>query len=434
MKNGFDFRGCFQMKFIYAVCICSANELSEIASFNFVSHSTDARKFPQLHKLYRQTRMNIDVENTAAEWFLFNVPSWIEILVTSRLGMLIVNTVEPKQTKQIFLRNILIDIGEKKQLDEYLLYLIDYKKFIKTKVEEYTKTVLNKIIGTNNSKTALEILIENEIVMHIQKVESILKEQLEWLKDDSYPTLDAYLLNLRGLIDRMTTEDKTYYEMLFTSDLFGMNLDSFKVSNFVVYTHLLVSQLGQNRNEIFESIITHNRDSDVPNIGTDLFSNLDFPRGLDPIVLLTNKMIGCPAQCPFCKAPCKYECKDHPGEHVAFQHRPLGVIGRHWFETKQLCTCTCQSAASCDEESGFDVSTLGLNDLTFLPLKSNRTKYPDWNIIPDRNFGTSLYWKWFMVTFHDDLVKHFQVKPGDIPPEWERITWDQAKESLNETC
>ena len=37
-----------------------------------------------------------------------------------------------------------------------------------------------------------------------------------------------------------------------------------------------------------------------------------------------------------------------------------------------------------------------------------------------------------MNAFHDDLVKHFNVKHADIPKEWKLIQWEDAKESLFE--
>ena len=265
--------------------------------------------------------------------------------------------------------------------------------------------------------------IKKEIEHHISNIVSMLIEQLN---NASFTSSVDHPVNIRSFLEQTTFEDRNAYEILYTSDLFGMNLDAFNADIYAV-SQLLVSLLPQKQNEIFELIISRKRKSDVPYLSEDLLSNLIFTDCTNPIDLLTEKMIGCSARCPFCGAPCKYECINHAGEHVVLQHRPLGVIGKYWFESKQLCTCTCQSAASCDEESGFDVSTLDWHDLSFLPLRSNRQKYSKWNIIPDRNSRTSLYWKWFMFTFHDDLVNHFNVKPGDIPSEWENITWDEAK-------
>ena len=432
-NNGFTFSERFQLKFSFSVCICSANELLKTTSFNSISSQfvVDHYQKPYFCNVFRQTYMDNSEENMIAEWFLANLSSLLGIIISSNLGALIANVVLADESmhfgnKREFHSRMFIEFGVKKTFEDFLLYVDDYKKLIRTKVEEDAKAILNK--NAEENKTTLEILIENEVEKHVLNIISVLAEQL---KSSLVVSFDAYLSNLQDILSRKTFEVKNQYDVLFTSDMFCGNHEAFKI-DFREFTQILISRMKMPKfqSDIFLFITTQNKQPDVPYTSTELISYLKFPDGTHPIDLLTEKLIGCSARCPFCRAPCRYECKHHVGGHVAFQHWPLGLTGRHWYASKELCTCTCQSASSCLEEFGFDESTLDWHDLAFLPSRSNLAKYHNWNITPDRNYRTSLYWKWFMVAFHDDLVNHFRVKPGDIPPQWMNLTWDEALDSL----
>ena len=82
----------------------------------------------------------------------------------------------------------------------------------------------------------------------------------------------------------------------------------------------------------------------------ELIANLEFANGTDPFDLLRDKVLGCKEQCPFCKTPCKYTCKNHAGNHNALQHCPAGVMGIHDRDNLKLSIFNCQSAVSSEAE------------------------------------------------------------------------------------
>ena len=208
------------------------------------------------------------------------------------------------------------------------------------------------------------------------------------------------------------------------------------MDDYTRFTKILIDQLPIVERETFEIISNPNKitslkyrlkesgESACYNSAT-LLSFLEFAEGTDPVDLLSEKVIGCDKRCPFCKAPCKYTCKDHAGDHSALQHCPSGVAGYHKSKTEKLCTHNCQSAVASEGKFRNQETSE-----TYVPYKTYRTYYPDWDIAPDRKMESSIYWKWFMNNFHDDLVSYFEVKHADLPDEWKEIQWEDAEKSL----
>lgn len=59
--------------------------------------------------------------------------------------------------------------------------------------------------------------------------------------------------------------------------------------------------------------------------------------------------------------------------------------------------------------------------------------YEKWDIPHSQDHNTSLYWKWFMAQFGNELAKEYNALCPDIPESWIQITWEEAKESLDES-
>jgi hypothetical protein len=148
--------------------------------------------------------------------------------------------------------------------------------------------------------------------------------------------------------------------------------------------------------------------------------------------ILSGNCLGCCEQCPFCSAACSLSVADHwnPNDpkgskgHSALQHYPQGVYG-----------------ATCEGKLYVDVCTTVITDKkqTFrcekgtFKYREYEKAYPEWNIPRDESMNTSLFWKWFMVTYKHDLVKMYEdrkAKLPDIPRSWMLITKSQAVASL----
>jgi len=59
-------------------------------------------------------------------------------------------------------------------------------------------------------------------------------------------------------------------------------------------------------------------------------------------------------------------------------------------------------------------------------------EYKNWDIPRSHDHTTSLYWKWFMARFAEELAKHYNALCPKLPEAWEKVTWEEAKEILDE--
>ena len=60
----------------------------------------------------------------------------------------------------------------------------------------------------------------------------------------------------------------------------------------------------------------------------------------NPIPNIMDKLWGCREFCPFCHAPCINTNKEHVKQdkksHVCLQHRPEGIGGQRWHDTRKM--------------------------------------------------------------------------------------------------
>jgi len=135
---------------------------------------------------------------------------------------------------------------------------------------------------------------------------------------------------------------------------------------------------------------------------------------------------GCDENCPLCKEPCQFG-KKHASNHMCSQHRPSGLIGIRYH------TVLCME--SCDY---FDRTHIC--SICKTPDCSSSHEYreykqviSDWEMEPNSDKVSSIYWHWFMATYKDQLAKYHDVQSPDIPSEWSMITKENAINSLRET-
>lgn len=139
--------------------------------------------------------------------------------------------------------------------------------------------------------------------------------------------------------------------------------------------------------------------------------------------MLCDQLPGCWKQCPFCEAICTHTTSTHDGCHSMQFHRPNGLGGTHWHNTRHFCTEICTSLVASDL-----VCIVG-NDKRFpyREYKNAGAPYNEWSITPD-NSALS-YWKWVTCQFQSDFEKYYDLKfegNGKIPPQWRSISKQDA--------
>ncbi|XP_061119256.1 up-regulator of cell proliferation-like [Conger conger] len=142
---------------------------------------------------------------------------------------------------------------------------------------------------------------------------------------------------------------------------------------------------------------------------------------------LFNRVFGCGKQCPFCKTPCEAGGKSHT-EHFASIHRPQGIAGWRYRESRILLSNICSTNVVSEKQF-----RLTGTEAKYHPYKDYRSIYPDWLIQPDTSIQASDYWKYIFSKFNKQFAEKYEAKPAHIPPEWRHITQEQAMESLKES-
>ncbi|XP_048017411.1 interferon-induced very large GTPase 1 [Megalobrama amblycephala] len=152
----------------------------------------------------------------------------------------------------------------------------------------------------------------------------------------------------------------------------------------------------------------------------------DLPNKLED--MLYDRVKGCDKRCPFCKAPCDLEEKEH-NVHEAVVHRPKGLVCYTNANSTTLSHNTC--SADIVGQNQFQNRHTGGQSL---PFKEYRSIYPDWNIYPEdsRNNGAAVYWRYVFMKHNSRFAKEYQCAPAVLPEAWGKITKEEALQSLRE--
>ncbi|XP_050986019.1 interferon-induced very large GTPase 1 [Labeo rohita] len=152
----------------------------------------------------------------------------------------------------------------------------------------------------------------------------------------------------------------------------------------------------------------------------------DLPEKLKDLLYETVK--GCDKRCPFCKAPCDLEEKEHK-VHEAVVHRPKGLVCYTNANSTTLSHNTC-SADIAGQNQFQNRDTAGQS----LPYKEYQSIYPDWKIYPEdpRNNGAAVYWRYMFMRYNSRFAQKYQCAPAILPEAWGKITQKEALQSLRE--
>ncbi|XP_044873146.1 interferon-induced very large GTPase 1-like [Mauremys mutica] len=156
--------------------------------------------------------------------------------------------------------------------------------------------------------------------------------------------------------------------------------------------------------------------------GEMVFTQLQFK----PQDEIFKHVFGCGKQCPFCKVPCEAGGSDHK-QHFASVHRPKGLGGYSYETTDRLVYSLCSSDVA-SSKSFKNLNTA----FKWHPYKDYRQFYPTWCIQPDPSISASDYWKFIFTKFNHQFAREYNVQPANLPPEWKKITKEQALQSIRE--
>ncbi|CAL9694468.1 unnamed protein product [Knipowitschia caucasica] len=317
----------------------------------------------------------------------------VERFVSRSLGPDIVSemqTCHQFSTRTAFQYHVLLDLITNEQFERYYDYICNYEVFVKGWISQ-------KIVEHFSNKEQISEL-ENK---HLQKCLGDITSAIKKASTEN--------ATLKDFIDVMCKD--LMGKLVISQDALGafMILNNADQEQFAHWLTKCVSDMIQTLKNKFEE--------------TEIDAKLK-QLSLKPHQELSDRMIGCGQQCPFCKAPCEAGAKGHT-EHWASLHQSQGLGGyRNVYSEKLICDI-CTTRVQSDIK--FQCSA---TDWNLHPYKKYREIYPDWKISPDDSLEASNYWKYVLIKFNNNFAEAYKAKPADIPKPWKSIGKEDAIKSL----
>ena len=267
-------------------------------------------------------------EITAAALFWECLKEWIRKQVSRELERGIPADIvqEFSLKKYHLLLRILDDLADKGSIDDYKGYILDAFSYTKQWMKEYIEERLfAKGDSGHNSKYSLDAEIKIGSTMRtVQRAIEYATNAVA--EEESKSTSEAKNDNMKVWIRKFCTHLQENH--LPINDTILGTLGDSNVTDFINLQKHILRQLDEEQKALevyFETIDT---------------SAIKW-EGESPVLLIMEKLWGCPAQCPFCQEPCLW-MQNHEGQsHTCLQHRPQGVGGRFWLDSKKLVTENC---------------------------------------------------------------------------------------------
>ena len=307
---------------------------------------------------------------------------------------------------------ILVDLGDEimakrsvlrkckipqEHFEDYFLYIVNKQKSLNEWLCKYTIKYCDKSIG-KKGQTQLQAIAKEKVNQLIEflktKVDRIkVVDASEWLKEFCE---DKILISELGL-------------KLDTSAIEVEGMQELSLDTFTKQVLLGLSEL----------------ESKVQSEFSDITCKSSMHTWRDKPVDLLMKLCGCTEQCPFCNEQCDLGFHDGSIKHIVHRHIPQCLAGYRFTSNNVMSLDLCPT----------DVAGTG----TFRNRQTNQEKvpfseygriYPTWSIPPDVKAENSLYWKWFIGNFHEEIAEHFKALDAEIPDAWKQIKWENVKKDL----
>ena len=271
-------------------------------------------------KLFMNRVKKSSEEITAAALFWECMKVWIKKQVSKELERAIPTDImqEFSLKKYHLLLRILDDLADKGSIDDYKEYIMDAFSYAKSWLKKYIEDQL--FAKGHNSKYSFEA------EMKIGSTMRIVHKAIDYASEESESTPEAKS-------DGMTVWVRKFcaylqQNVLPINDTILGTLGDSNVTDFANFQKYVLKQLDEEQKDL----VKYFKSIDKSTVRWE---------GKPPVVLITEKLWGCPAQCPFCQEPCLW-MQNHEGQsHTCLQHRPQGVGGRFWLDSKKLVTENC---------------------------------------------------------------------------------------------
>ena len=306
------------------------------------------------------------------------------------------------KTKAFFKVKVLKDLAAERNFELFKTYLLD----IKSSFEYWTERYVREFCMANNNKnlqTLVRLFVHDtilEIDATVQKLDKNIpiKQWLQRFHERLNETLTINLNELEDIIGATRVETISEY-----------------------FVSRLSKQLTEQEEKIMERIVDPNsKFSDITKWNTS------------PHITLCDSLIGCTAQCPFCKEQCELTDSNHVEcgkDHFIQIHRPECLGKYTWDKTKQLVLDLC--TYSVDSDNRF--RNADTND-EWVPYKNYRSIYKNWCFSNESNTEEApKYWQWFISHYLKEIIEWVGAAPTSIDHlNWGAVSPEMAVASLSE--
>ena len=370
---------------------------------------------------YKETMWNLFLskceersdEATAAGFFRDKLKERIKMHVTGNtFRELRVAVLKDLKAKKEFLKSVLLRLSQNGNFDEYIKYIRNPQAFAADCY--YDKYMANPT--TDEGQTYIwEIAGE------------ILTERCNKVKECLASTKDAVSTS-EG--KKMSMIQWRNMFCVFAKSVIGAAREHYPIEQAQesVDKKLMISDLDN-----FESLVANGLEEIEESLESHFQLVTAEEIGLNRAVFheLIGKIWGCPEVCPFCREPCCLSGENHAVKHQCIQHRPRGVGGLRG-DGNILAIYTCNYAVT-DQSCTFSTPDSSEFEDTRIPLRRYQEYFPDWDIPPSTDMSnSSVYWIWFIAQNGEKLAKHYQAEAPTIPVYWNKITEENAQQSLSD--
>ncbi|CAC5363000.1 unnamed protein product [Mytilus coruscus] len=306
--------------------------------------------------------------------------------------------------KYTLMKTIMTDLAEKDNFELFFIFILD--------PSEYTRAWMHRHIdndmfdrGTDSSTTYGRLA-----KCQIQK---ILKQLLKCISEASRICCNSDMKDISSWIQEFIQHSRELNILPFPNEVFA-HVQNRTVDDLESYTNDIINDWNEMERDISELY----DDTDE--------NTVQWKK--NPISEIMEKLWGCTAKCMFCAEPCRHTDKSHLEQdvpHQCIQHRPQGIGGFHWENTRYLVTEFCNFWVQTNQKYKW---TEGEQKVSRY-YKEYKTHFPGWDIVPSSD--KSKYWMWVMNKYQNELKERYKVEKANLPESWKTITKEEAIESLS---
>ncbi|CAL4193736.1 unnamed protein product, partial [Meganyctiphanes norvegica] len=296
---------------------------------------------------------------------------------------------------------VMEDLFEKRDFGMYIRFINDTNTAMESWIKMYVSDYCFEIVESGKNRLEKQA---NEIL------EDSIEALIKCVKKNSLSTKDisfqVWLQNFYNCAQGIVPFSETVF------DLFDMK--EVEVTDFIQFEKKVIKNLEEVQKSHERIFRTGNLES--------LNSLVEKPH-----ISLAKNILGCTKRCPLCYVTC-IKTSDHPGEHSAPYHYPLGVAGYHDEKTKELMMETCN--VLCAGELSFRNYDTYHKWYKYKDYRSVDEYYKSWNIAPNTSLEASLYWQWVFCQFYKEFAEYHMAKCNKIPLKWKNIVEEDVKNSI----